>query len=230
MRRDAVGRHRYEYWRDGLHLRRAKVAAALCALVFSATAVPALGEQNTTDPTWVWGDLGPETDYDWGAQSPQSTIEGAWPISKISIGQDLNCGVWRHGETMGQFFEDFACGTWFVTDASTDGSTGVLHGPGYVPADGLGSPAGVAKPRNVWVPVSQTTTGTSPITITTQARTIDGAFTLTQRDIYAPGADSYRTTFAITNNADPAATPTPPIAEPVRVSCRFYAGRFSCVR
>lgn len=119
------------------------------------------------------------------------TIGSPGPLTRVQIGDQLNCAVDHSGDTSPEWFGDTACGTLLATG-------GVLYGPASIPA------GGAAQPRTPWTPVSQsavtgTGSGTDPYRVVTVVAAGGTGLRLTETDSYVVGAESYRTDIEVAN-------------------------------
>jgi uncharacterized repeat protein (TIGR01451 family) len=133
----------------------------------------------------------------WSADSAlaDQTVTSSGPLTSVAITSDLNCSVMHTGDTSGEWYGDTACGT-FVAIGD------VLYGPASVPA---GSSATSSPGYTAFTPVSQSQTGAgtagSPFLITTTVSLGTSGVTLTERDTYVIGQESYRTDITVNNTA-----------------------------
>jgi uncharacterized repeat protein (TIGR01451 family) len=126
------------------------------------------------------------------AVAQSQTITSAGPgLTRIEIGDRLNCSVNHSADALGEFYQNTACGTLVAVG-------GTLFGPSTIPA---GSPA---SPRTPFIPVSQsavTGSGTSadPFRIVTVVDLGATGLRITETDSYVAHEESYRTDVQITN-------------------------------
>lgn len=125
------------------------------------------------------------------AAAAQVVIESAGPLTRVVLGDDLNCGVNHRDDQRGEFFGDLACATLVATG-------GTLYGPANIPAGGS------AQPRTEYTLVSQSPvqgagTSADPFRVVTVVTLGGTGLRLTQTDSYIVGQESYRTDVAIAN-------------------------------
>ncbi len=112
-----------------------------------------------------------------------ATIYGDYPITSITIGNDLNCSVNYSGDSSGEFYQDTACGTFVAID-------GQVYGPEYVP--------GGAFNRVPFTPISQNkTSGAFDQKIVTLVGLGTTGVSLLQEDSYTEGDRSYSTSIYV---------------------------------
>lgn len=129
------------------------------------------------------------------ASAASTSITSSGPLTNVTITDDLNCAVNHDGDASGEWYGGTACGTFVALG-------GTLYGPAYVPA---GSSATGVAGYTAFTPVSQTgPTGTgsaaNPYVITTVVALGDTGVTLSQKDIYEVGQETYRTEVTINNS------------------------------
>ncbi|MCB0976030.1 MAG: isopeptide-forming domain-containing fimbrial protein [Acidimicrobiales bacterium] len=124
-----------------------------------------------------------------------ASITSTGPLTSIKISSDLNCAVNHTGDDSGEWYGETACGTLVSLG-------GVLYGPSYIPA---GSAATNVTGYTPFTAVSQsgpTGSGTSanPYVVTTVVSLGSTGVTLTQKDIYQNGQETYRTQVTLANS------------------------------
>ena len=124
------------------------------------------------------------TVWDQGKHGPtSSSIITSGPLTKVQIGNDLNCAVNYLDDTDGEFLDDTACGTFVSVD-------GQIFGPDDVP--------GNYSERSYYTPIGQSLEHFGDTwAIATQVRLGTTGVSLYERDQYTPGDNYYDTSFSI---------------------------------
>ncbi|HUG82932.1 MAG TPA: cell wall-binding repeat-containing protein [Euzebya sp.] len=122
----------------------------------------------------------------------------AGELTRVEIGELLNCAVNHIDDSQGEFFGDTACATLVATG-------GTLFGPANIPA------GGAASPRTTFTPVSQSPvmgsgTQRDPFRIETVVDLAGTALRITEVDSYVAGEESYRTDVRLSNTGNTGVT------------------------
>lgn len=116
-----------------------------------------------------------------------ATMTATGPLTEIETTPDLNCRVEHISDSASEFYGRTACATLVTMD-------GVLYGPAQVPA-------GSEVQDVAWTPVSQDSGGVGTVADPYWINTVvsGGSLTVTQRDTYVNGENSYRTSISVTS-------------------------------
>ena len=134
-----------------------------------------------------------------GAAVPFKEIGSAGPLTSVVVGNELGCQVAHAGDSALELFPSSAkpgdCGTFLAV-----GET--LFAPDFTNHDG--SATGLAGSTTPFSPVSQTEvsgqgTAAGPLQVTTVATAGATGLTVTEKDSYVTGQESYRTDVTIRN-------------------------------
>lgn len=125
--------------------------------------------------------------------NPAQTAPDA--ISEYDVSPDLDCAMSASGDTSGEFYGGYACGTIISVG-------GQLYGPADIPA---GTNLTGSANYNAWNPTGQTTTGSGvpgdPFVITTNASADGSPITVSQTDTYTVGGSSVDTATKLDNSS-----------------------------
>jgi len=133
------------------------------------------------------------------AAVPFKEIGSAGPLTSVVIGNELSCQVAHAGDSVLELFPSSAkpgdCGT-FVAVGET------LFAPDFANHDG--SATGFATTTTPFSPISQTAvsgqgSAASPLQVTTVAGVGGTGLTVTEKDSYVTGQESYRTDVTVRN-------------------------------
>ena len=133
------------------------------------------------------------------AAVPFKEIGSSGPLTSVAIGNELSCQVAHAGDSVLELFPSSAkpgdCGT-FVAVGET------LFAPDFANHDG--SATGFAGTTTPFSPISQTAvsgqgSANSPLQVTTVAGVGGTGLTVTEKDSYVTGQESYRTDVTVRN-------------------------------
>jgi hypothetical protein len=133
------------------------------------------------------------------AAVPFKEIGSAGPLTSVAIGNELSCQVAHAGDSVLELFPSSAkpgdCGTFLAV-----GET--LFAPDFANHDG--SATGFAGTTTPFSPISQTEvsgqgSAASPLQVTTVAGVGGTGLTVTEKDSYVTGQESYRTDVTVRN-------------------------------
>ncbi len=126
-----------------------------------------------------------------GAAGILNEIASEGPLTRIIVGDDLNCQVYHEADTSPEFFAGDlgACGTFLSAG-------GTLYGPATIPSGAMG--------QTPWTVVDQSDvtgsgSGGDPFRIVTTVDAGASGLRVEQTDSYIVGEESYRTDVRVTN-------------------------------
>ncbi len=172
------------------------ISGASCVSAGQCTYAPAAGYAGPDAFTWKVNDGTADSnvatiDITVTAIAFQKIVS-AGPLTRVQVGNELNCAVDHASDTSPEFFGDTACAALIATG-------GTLFGPAAIPA------GGGANPRTTYTLVSQsgvTGSGTvgDPYRIVTVVDLGTTGLRASETDTYVVGQEAYRTDVAIHNS------------------------------